>query len=161
MLMSGGKTSKATHHLNKAHGIGSDKTASELELVHEPRVVAAGGHLGCARRREGLVSLGHRRSAVWQEKGLAPDFCLLTRGCDALLDKSLMFFFMKRLSLLELGLMLSDAVRLRRHMSVRYPQLFAVDAVVLRQLDDGRPSFVVKHYGVEDTASFKMLEVWV
>ncbi|OWY90533.1 hypothetical protein PHMEG_00041305, partial [Phytophthora megakarya] len=27
--MSGGKTSKAAQHLNKAHGIGSDKTASE------------------------------------------------------------------------------------------------------------------------------------
>ncbi|OWY97305.1 hypothetical protein PHMEG_00032202 [Phytophthora megakarya] len=30
MLMSGGKTSKAAQHLNKAHGIGSDKTASEV-----------------------------------------------------------------------------------------------------------------------------------
>ncbi|ETP53933.1 hypothetical protein F442_01214 [Phytophthora nicotianae P10297] len=30
MLMSGGKTSKATQHLSKAHGIDSNKTASEL-----------------------------------------------------------------------------------------------------------------------------------
>ncbi|KAL3658239.1 hypothetical protein V7S43_016867 [Phytophthora oleae] len=30
ILMSGGKTSKATHHLSKAHDVGSDKTASKV-----------------------------------------------------------------------------------------------------------------------------------
>ncbi|KAF4128897.1 hypothetical protein GN958_ATG21875 [Phytophthora infestans] len=30
MLMSSGQTSKATHNFSKAHGIGSDKTASEV-----------------------------------------------------------------------------------------------------------------------------------
>ncbi|KAL3658236.1 hypothetical protein V7S43_016864 [Phytophthora oleae] len=71
-----------------------------------------------------------------EDKCVSSRFCLLSRSRYTLLDEVLLLFFVERLPLLKLDLMLCDAVCLRRHMGERHLKPFTVDAVVLRQRND-------------------------
>ncbi|KAL3661838.1 hypothetical protein V7S43_013132 [Phytophthora oleae] len=88
---------------------------SMLELLEDILDACVDADLQCRWVTLGLLD--------GEDKCVASRFCLLSRSCNTLLDEALLLFFVDRLPLLKLGLMLCDAVCLHRHMGERQPKL--------------------------------------